>query len=79
MLYVKALEVTGAVCACNYTDCTKTPKAVPASGDIVFCNPNDDSTIGVVTAALLDDLFTVLMPSAHTNVFIVSVYDLLCQ
>ena len=44
----------------------KTPKAVPAPGDIVFCNSNDDSTIGVVTATLLDDLFTVLMPTQHT-------------
>jgi len=41
----------------------KTPKAVPAPGDIVFCNFNDDSTICVVTAALLDDLFAVLMPT----------------
>ena len=44
----------------------KTPEAVPATGDIVFCNFNNDSTIGVVTAALLDDLFTVLMPTQHT-------------
>ena len=53
----------------------KTPKAVPAPGDIVFCNSNDDSTIGVVTAALLDDLFTVLMPTQHTKTF--SLSDLL--
>ena len=45
----------------------KTPKAVPAPGDIVFCDSNDDSTIGVVTATLLDDLFTVLMPTQHTQ------------
>ena len=50
----------------------KTPKAVPAPGDIVFCNSNDDSTIGVVTAALLDDLFTVLMPTQHTQTFSLS-------
>jgi len=47
----------------------KTPKSVPASGYIVFCNSNDDSTIGVVTAALLDDLFTVLMPTQHIQTF----------
>jgi len=50
----------------------KTPKAVPAPGDIVFCNSNDDSTIGVVTAALLDDLFTLLMPAQHTQTFSLS-------
>jgi len=50
----------------------KTPKAVPAPGDIVFCNSNDDSTIGVVIAALLDDLFTVLMPTQHTQTFFLS-------
>ena len=50
----------------------KTPKAVPAPGDIVFCNSNDDSSIGVVTAALLDDLFTVLMPTQHTQTFSLS-------
>jgi len=70
VLYVKALEVTGAVRACNY----RKPKAVPAPVDIVFCNSNDDSTIGVVTAALLDDLFTVLMPTQHTQTF--SLFDL---
>ena len=51
----------------------KTPKAVPAPGDIVFCNSNDDFlTIGVVTAVLLDDLFTVLMPTQHTQMFSLS-------
>ena len=50
----------------------KTPKAVPVPGDIVFCNSNDDSIIGVVTAALLDDLFTVLMPTQHTQTFSLS-------
>jgi len=45
---------------------------VPAPDDIVFCNSNDDSTIGVVTAALLDDLFTVLMPTQHTQTFSLS-------
>ena len=53
----------------------KTPKAVPAPGDIVFCNSNDDSTIRVVTAALLDDLFTVLMPTQHTQTFSLSDHD----
>ena len=49
----------------------KTPKAVPAPGDIVLCNSNDDFlTIGVVTAVLLDDLFTVLMPTQHTQTFV---------
>ena len=52
----------------------KTPRAVPAQGNIVFCNSNDDSIIGVVTAALLDDLFTVLMPTQHTQT--VSLSDL---
>ena len=47
----------------------KTLKAVPAPGDIVFCNSNDESTIGAVTAALLYDLFTVLMPTQHTQTF----------
>jgi len=41
----------------------KTLAAVPAPGDIVFRNSNGDSTIGEVTAALLDNLFTVLMPT----------------
>jgi hypothetical protein len=50
----------------------KTLAAVPAPGDIVFCNSNDDSTIGVVTAPLLDDLFTVLMPTQHTQRFSLS-------
>ena len=50
----------------------KKPKAVPAPGDIVFCNSNDDSTIGAVTAALLYDLFTVLMPTQHTHTFSLS-------
>jgi len=50
----------------------KTLKAVPAPGDIVFCNSNDNSTIGVVTAVLLDDLFTVLMPTQHTQTFSLS-------
>ena len=50
----------------------KTPKAVPAPVDIVFCNSNDNSTIGVVTAALLDDLFTVLMPTKRTQTFSLS-------
>jgi len=54
----------------------KTPKAVPAPGDIVFCNSNDDSTIGVVTAALLDDLFTVLMPTQRTQTFSLSALSL---
>jgi len=45
---------------------------VPAPGDIVFCNSNDDSTIGVVTAALLDDFFNVLMPTQHTQTFSLS-------
>jgi len=50
----------------------KAHQAVPAPVNVVFCNSNDDSTIGVVTAALLDDLFTVLMPTHHTqNVFLV--------
>ena len=49
-----------------------TPKAVPAPGDIVFCNSKDDSTIGAVTAALLDDLFTVRMPTQHTQTFSLS-------
>ena len=46
---------------------------MPAPGDIVFCNSNDDSlaTIGVV-AALLDDLFTVLMPTQPTKTFSLS-------
>jgi len=47
---------------------------VPAPGDIVFCNSKDESTIGVVIAALLDDLFTVLMPTQHTQT--VSLSDL---
>jgi len=50
----------------------KTAKAVPAPGDIVFCNSNDDSSIGVVTAALFDDLFTVLMPTQHAQTFSLS-------
>jgi hypothetical protein len=50
----------------------KTTEALPAPGDIVFCNSKDDSTIGVVTAALLDDLFTVLMPTQHTQTFSLS-------
>jgi len=50
----------------------KTPKAVPALVDIVFCNSNDDSTIGVLTAALLDTLFTVLIPTQHTQTFSLS-------
>ena len=50
----------------------KTLAAVPAPGDIVFCNSNDDSTIGVVTAARLDDLFTVLMPTHHIQTFSLS-------
>jgi len=50
----------------------KTPKAVPAPGDIVFCNSNDDSIIGVMTTALLDDLFTVLMPTQRTQTFSLS-------
>ena len=45
---------------------------MPAPGDIVFCNSNDDSTIGVVTTALLDDLFTVLMPGQYTQTFSLS-------
>ena len=45
---------------------------MPAPGDIVFCNSDDDSTIGVVTAALLDDLLTVLMPTQHTPTFSLS-------
>ena len=44
----------------------KTPSAVPAPGDVVFCNSHDNSTIGVVTAALLDDLFTVLITDNST-------------
>ena len=43
-----------------------------APGDIVFCNSNDDSTIGFVTAALLDHLFTVLIPTQHTQTFSLS-------
>jgi len=50
----------------------KTPKAVPAPGDIIFCNSNDNLIIGVVTAALLFDLFTVLMPTQHTQTFSLS-------
>jgi hypothetical protein len=50
----------------------KTLAAVPAPGDIVICNSNNDSTIGVVTAALLDDLSTVLMPTQHTQTFSLS-------
>ena len=50
----------------------KTRKVVPTPGDIVFCNSKDDSTIGVVAAALLDDLFTVLMPTQHTQTFSLS-------
>jgi len=69
VLYVKALEVTGVARACNYRDGPhKTPKAVPALGDFVFCNSNDNSTIGAVTAALLDDL----MPTQHTQTFSLS-------
>ena len=48
------------------------PHKTPAPDDIVFCNSNDDSTIDVVTAALLDDLFTVLMPTQHTQTFSLS-------
>ena len=51
---------------------SKTHVTVSAPGDIVFCNSNDNSTIGVVTAALLDDLFTVLMPTQHTPMFSLS-------
>jgi len=47
----------------------KTLVAVPSPDDIVFCDSNDNSTIGVVTTALLDDLFTVLMPTQHTQTF----------
>jgi len=69
VLYVKVLEVTGAVRACNYTDRTRHLTL----GDIVFCNSNDDdSTIGVVTAAFLDDLFIALMPTQHTQTFSLS-------
>jgi len=50
----------------------KTPKAVPAPGDIVFYNSNDDSTICVVTTALLNGLFTVFMPTQHTQTFALS-------
>jgi len=46
--------------------------AVPAPGDILFYNFNDDATIGVVIAALLDDLITVLMPTQHTEKFSLS-------
>ena len=52
----------------------KTPNAVPTPGDIVFYNSNDDSTIGVVTPVLLDDLFTVLMPTQYTQTF--SLFDI---
>ena len=45
---------------------------MPAPGNIVFCNFNDNSTIGVVTAALLDDLLTVLMLTQHTQTFSLS-------
>jgi len=50
----------------------KTLEAVPAPGDIVFCNSNDDSTISVVAAAWLDDLFTVLMSTQRTQTFSLS-------
>ena len=50
----------------------KTPKAVPAPSDIVFCNFNKDSNIGVVTIALLVDLFAVLMPAQHKQTFSLS-------
>jgi len=51
-----------------------TLEAIPAPDDIVFCNSNNNSTVGVVTAAFLDDLFTVLMPKQHTQT--VSLFDL---
>jgi len=66
VLYVKALKVTGAARACNYTD--RTSQAVPTP----VCNSNDDSTIGAVTAALLDDSFTVLKPTHRTQTFSLS-------